>query len=149
MSTKLKSMEELKLMSPSDISSYKSDITDEKIELEALKVTGGEYWNKEKQERLDELALHLVDIDEVQAAKKGPAKKGIKADKAAYVPANGTERFVHVRIVRGKKFDPNTGKPLAVPYVHMLTYGEWQVFKDNHKRLGYTVEEVLYNPYEK
>lgn len=144
MSTKLKSVEELKSMSPSDISSYKSDITEEKIELEALKVTGGDHWNKEKQERLDELALYLVDIDEVLAA-----KKGANADKAAYVPANGTERFVHVRIVRGKKFDPNTGKPLAVPYVHMLTYGEWQAFRDNHKRLGYTIEEVLYNPYEK
>ena len=65
----------------------------------------------------------------------------------SYKPARGTERMVHLELTRGRKFDPNTGKPVAKPYVQVFTYSEWQLFKQNFKALGFSIDRVLHDPY--
>ncbi len=77
---------------------------------------------------------------------KAEPKPEVKAE-SAYKPKPGTEAMLHLRIVNGKKFDPNTGKALTKPYTQMFTYAEWQVFKQHFKAIGFSIEEVLHDPY--
>lgn len=106
----------------------------------------------EQQEELNSIAMYLVDIDEAIESKSGTAEQpaseqGQQAVEAAYTPAPGTEKLVHVKIVRGRRFNPNTGTEETQPYVQKFTKGEWRLFKKHHKKLGYSIMEIMYNPY--
>lgn len=124
---------------------------------------------------LVELKQREVEIDEIEkktpltkelADERAALKKYVKAvgkihdlkveaetkkqdvkPKSAYEPKPGTEAMVHLRIVNGKKFDPNTGKALTKPYTQLFSYAEWLVFKQNFKAIGFSIEEVLHDPY--
>lgn len=116
-------------------------------------------WTDEKQAQLDGLneALALAGYTEPteeptptadpepqpepkpREAKNKPAK--------AFEPSKRGKNRVFLKIRKGTKFDPNTGKPIGVPYVQSFSYGEWLNFSKNFDKLGYTVMEVLYDPY--
>lgn len=117
------------------------------------KEESGENWTPEQQKDLDGLneALRLLGEDpeaqpEAQFEKKKPTEAKKKPAKS-FVPSERDKRKVFLKIRKGTKFDPNTGKPIGVPYVQAFTYGEWNNFKANYQKLGYTVLEVLYDPY--
>lgn len=107
----------------------------------------------EQQEELNSIAMYLVDIDEAIEAKSAKPEQPASGQEqqaeveAAYTPAPGTEKMVHVKIVRGRRFNPNTGAEETLPYVQKFTRGEWRLFKKHHKKLGYSIMEIMYNPY--
>ena len=69
--------------------------------------------------------------------------------KIGYTPKPGTERLVHLKIVRkGNRYDSETGKEIVQPYVQTFTYGEYKNFEKNADLIGMKIEEVLYNPYK-
>lgn len=131
-------LEQLVTCSPKELKAYKAKAQARKNELEALKTKGGDTWTNNLQEELNDIAVYLVDIDEALQGQK----------KNVYKPAAGTENRVHVKMVRGRRFNPYTGKEESKPYVQMFTFSEWLLFKINHKGLGYEIEEILYNPYK-
>lgn len=94
------------------------------------------------QEELDNTVLDLIDLEEYIEERKKVEKTPGK-----YTPAKGTEKLVHLSIVRGRRFNPSTGKEMTKPYTQLFTYGEWQVFKQNYKLLGFTIMAVLHDPY--
>lgn len=114
------------------------ELRDRQAELTALKANKPKEWTKEQQKELEELALAIVELEEVaeEAAKK-----------PTYTPAKGTEKLVHLSIVRGRRFNPMTGKEESPVYTQLFTYAEWQVFKKAHRGLGYTIMAVLHDPY--
>lgn len=134
-------LQQLQELSLDEIKSYKQEAVNRKSELEEIKAKGGKDWSPALQKELDELVIFLVDIDEVID------EKLIDGDKKIYAPAKGTEKMVHVSIVRGRRFNPNTGKEESKPYVQVFTFAEWQLFKKNFRDLGYTIMEVLHDPY--
>lgn len=71
-----------------------------------------------------------------------------EAEKPEYVPAKGTENLVHLSIVKGRRFDENTGQELSTPYTQTFTYGEYKNFKKKARLIGYTIVKELYNPYK-
>ena len=99
-------------------------------------------FTKEQQARLDEIAEQIIDLQE-QIELAGDEKP------AGYKPAPGTERLVHLSIIRGRRFDENTGKELSTPFTQMFTFGEYQNFVKKASLIGYTIVEELYNPYKK
>lgn len=112
-----------------------------KEQLEALKAKGGDAWTEELQNELNDIVLTLVDLEEyIEERQKTEGNK-------PYVPAKGTEKMVHLMIVRGRRFNPQTGKEETKPYPQMFTFGEWQIFKQNYKMLGYSIIKVLHDPY--
>ena len=131
-------LEQLVTCSTKELKAYKTKAQARKNELEALKAKGGDTWTNNLQEELNDIAVYLVDIDEALQGQK----------KNVYKPAAGTENLVHVKMVRGRRFNPHTGKEESKPYVQMFTFSEWLLFKINHKGLGYEIEEILYNPYK-
>ena len=71
----------------------------------------------------------------------------VTATTSAYTPAPGTEDKVHLRIVKGRRFNPMTGKEESTPYIQIFSHGEWNLFKNYLKQLGFTIMEVLHDPY--
>lgn len=138
-------LQQLRALSLDGIKSYKKKTVERKVELEALKAKGGKTWTDNLQEELDEIALLLVDIDDIIEEKSAESKAQIKSD---YIPKPGTEKMVHLLIVRGRKFNPMTGKEESSGYTQIFTFAEWQLFKKMHKSLGYTIMAVLHDPYE-
>lgn len=137
-------LQQLQALSLEDVKSYKKKAVERKAELEAAKAKGGKAWTSDLQEELDEVVLFLVDVDDVIEEKSSASKTQAKSD---YTPKPGTEKMVHLSIVRGRRFNPLTGKEESAPFTQLFTFAEWQLFKKNFKGLGYTIMEVLHDPY--
>lgn len=127
-----------------DLSNYKAEVEAHKAELEVLKAKGGKAWTEKQQEELDETVLLLVDVEDVIEEKQ---KEATSTAKNKYVVKPGTEKMVHLSIVRGRRFNPLTGKEESPAYTQMFTFAEWQLFKKAYKGLGYTIMDVLHDPY--
>ena len=121
-----------------------------------VKADSGDKWTPEQQKDLDGLteALTLLGYTEEPTDSqpeteqpKPTSKRSEKTLAKGFEPSDRDKRKVFLKIRRGTKFDPNTGKPIGKPYVQAFNYGEWVNFAKNYDKLGYTVTEVLYDPY--
>lgn len=137
-------MKQLQALSLEELKLHKAEATAKKEELEKLKMAKDKSWDEAKQEELDELALILVDLDELIESKLAEV---VPEAKAAYTPAKGTEKMVHLSIVQGRRFNAMTGKEESKPYIQLFTYPEWQLFKKHFRSLGYFIVAVLHDPY--
>lgn len=117
-----------------------------KAKLEAIKAKQPEKWTQQLQAKLDETIGEIYDLDEEITALADEVTAE-SAGESEYIPAKGTEKLVHLSIVRGRRFNPNTGKEESTPYIQMFTYGEFLLFKKNANLLGYSVLKVLHDPY--
>lgn len=111
-------------------------------DLQKLKSSKDKGWTEAMQEDLDATALYIVDIEDVLEEKTSSTNNG------EYEPKAGTEKLVHLSIVKGRRFNPMTGKEESKSYTQLFTFAEWQLFKKNFKGLGYTIMAVLHDPYE-
>ena len=109
--------------------------------LQKLKSSKDKRWTEAMQEDLDATALYIVDIEDVLE------EKTLSTSSGEYEPKAGTEKLVHLSIVKGRRFNPMTGKEESKPYTQLFTFAEWQLFKKNFKGLGYSIMKVLYDPY--
>ena len=137
-------LQQLQALSLEDVKSYKKKAVERKAELEAAKAKGGKDWTSNLQEELDEVVLFLVDVDDIIEEKQ---KEATSTTKNEYVIKPGTEKMVHLSIVRGRRFNPMTGEEESPAYTQMFTFAEWQLFKKTYKGLGYTIMEALHDPY--
>ena len=110
-----------------------------------IKTEAPDKFTKKQQARLDEVAELIIDLEE-QIALVGD---DVPVTFDGYKPKPGTEKLVHLSIVRGQRFDENTGKEISTPYTQMFTYGEYLNFKKSASLLGYVIVKELYNPYKK
>ena len=140
-------LQQLQALSLEDVKSYKKKAVERKAELEAAKAKGGKAWTSDLQEELDEVVLFLVDVDDVIEEKAANASGETATKTPSYNPAPGTEKMVHLSIVRGRRFNPMTGKEESPAYTQMFTFAEWQLFKKTYKGLGYTIMAALHDPY--
>lgn len=136
-------LQQLQALTLTEVTAHRTKATIRKNELEALKAKGGKGWTPELQEELDDIALFLVDINDVIEEKTAQIKE--KANN--YKPKPGTENMVHVSLIHGHRFNPRTGEEESKPFVQLFTYSEWLLFKKNYVGLGYTIE-ILHNPYD-
>lgn len=137
-------LQQLQALSLEDVKSYKKKAVERKAELEAAKAKGGKAWTSDLQEELDDVVLFLVDVDDIIEEKQ---KEATSTTKNEYVIKPGTEKMVHLSIVRGRRFNPMTGKEESPAYTQMFTFAEWQLFKKTYKGLGYTIMAALHDPY--
>ena len=139
-------LQQLRTLSYEELGVHKKNAGETKAELEALKAKGGKAWTQELQEKLNEVTLFLVDLEDVLEEKEAlqveePEQKG------SYVPQKGTEKMVHLSIVQGRRFNPMSGKEESAPCIQMFTFPEWQLFKKHFVSLGYSIMSVLHDPY--
>lgn len=126
-------LKELQALTDEQLTKYKAEAEDYKTKLEAKKADT-KAWTKAMQDELDAVVLSIVDADDVLEERKAKATK----DKTAPVK---------VKIVRGRRYNPNTGKEESFPYEQTFNYNEWQLFKKHHKGLGYVILEAVEDPY--
>lgn len=115
-----------------------------------IKTATPDKFTKKQQEQLSSVAEQIIDLEEqIELAPEdstpAPASTQVKA---GYTPEPGTENLVHLSIVRGRRFDENTGQEVSVPYVQKFTYGEYKNFLEKANLIGYTIVETLYNPFK-
>lgn len=132
-------LQQLQQLCLGEIKSYKDKALKRKLELEAAKARGGADWTPALQNELNDIAILLVDIDDVIEEKA--------AAKPNYKVKPGTEKMVHLSLVHGRRFNPNTGKEESAPFIQLFTFSEWQIFKKNYVNLGYTIMAVMHDPY--
>lgn len=132
--------QQLQKLNLEGLKDFKKEVSNRKAELEAIKAKGGKAWTDKLQEELDDIALFLVDIDDAIEEKASSTN-------ASYIPASGTENMIHLSLVQGRRFNPHTGKEESKVFNQMFTFAEWQLFKKNHKNLGYTIMAALHDPY--
>lgn len=120
----------------------------ERDTLTAAQKAGGKNWTTEKQARLEAVLLEIMDTQDDIAELTEPKEEEAVTPKN-YVPKKGTERFYHVQMTKGKKFDPNTGKQLNKPFIQMYTQSEYKHFEKFGKALGYCNIVVLWDPTKK
>ena len=135
-------LQQLQQLSLEEVKTYKTRAIARKSELEAIKAKGGKAWTPELQEELDDIALFLVDVNDVIDEKASAI-----SEKTDYEVKPGTEKMVHLSLVRGRRFNPHTGKEESKPFTQLFTFSEWQLFKKNFAGLGYTIIAVLHDPY--
>lgn len=133
--------QQLKELSVEELQKISKEAEAQKNALSSIKTAGDKNWTPELQKELDDLALMLVDISEALDEKMASVTAN------GYIPEKGTEKMVHLSIVRGRRFNPMTGKEVSQPYTQLFTFAEWQVFKKNFKGLGYSILKVLHDPY--
>ena len=119
----------------------KEKLEADKAKLETIKANQPDKWTEAMQVKLDEFIGELADINDELSAM-------LNDEKPEYTPKTGTEKLVHLSIVRGRRFNSATGEEETKPFTQMFTFAEWQLFKKNHSKLGYTIMAVLHNPYE-
>lgn len=89
----------------------------------------------------------IIDLEEqIELAPADEAPK--TATTVEYEVPKGTEKLVHVKLSTGNRYDPKTGKEINKPVPQTFNYGEWQLFKKNYKLLGYTIVEVMNDPFK-
>lgn len=125
-----------------ELQAKKEAIRTRKDELIALKEAGGKSWSDELQNELDELVTNEVDLDEQI---ENNAKALFECEDEYDVP-KGTEGMVHLLIVRGRRFNPKTGKEESRAYTQIFSVNEFNLFKKNANLLGYSVLKVLHDP---
>lgn len=138
------------------------ELKEQKDKVVQAKAENPTKWTKASQDKLDKLVEAIVDLEEqieladpdetagqetpTETEGEKPQETPAEAKEEGYSPEEGTEKMVHLKICHGRRFNPNTGKEEATPKTQLFSYGEFQLFKQNYSRLGYTVVEVLHDP---
>lgn len=123
------------------------ELSSEKEQLLQAKKTNEKAFTKEQQARLNEVTEAVVDLEEqIELASEDETPKAAGTKK--YEIAKGTEKLVQVKISMGNRFDPKTGKEINKAVPQSFNFGEWDLFKKNYKLLGYTIVEVINDPFK-
>lgn len=123
------------------------ELSSEKEQLLQAKKANEKAFTKEQQARLSKVTEDIVDLEEqIELAPADEAPK--TATTAKYEVPKGTKKLVQVKLSTGNRYDPKTGKEINKPVPQMFNYGEWQLFKKNYKLLGYTIVEVMNDPFK-
>ena len=156
-----KNKEELESLKPEELAAHRKELMVRKAEL--LQKKKASAITDEEQSELDELAVYLVAVDKLAAKKpttglgataseveqlKPEQPKPTGAVQVKYVPPEGEENVAVLRLTKGRRFNPDTGEREAPVFTQKFNASEYRLFMAHYKSLGYTIEEVVYNPFE-
>lgn len=140
-----KNEKELESLKPEELAAHQKELMVRKAELLQKKKDG--VIADEEQAELEELAVYLVAVGKL--AKKPEQQKPEQAKPHAYIPPKGEENVAVLSLTKGRRFNPDTGKREAPVFTQKFSANEYRLFMAHYKSLGYTIEEVIYNPFEK
>lgn len=98
----------------------------------------------EQSEELINIAKEIAEID-AKIKTVEDMETSTEQVKAEIKP--GTEKLVQLKVAFGNRFSARTGKEINKPQPVVLSFGEWQLFKESFKRLGYQITEVINDPF--
>ena len=116
---------------------------------------------KDRQEELQQLQLSNPDAftveqktefgNNAEELKKAEARLAVVEEALKQnvfsTPADKSDKAVVVMVAFGDRFSKRTGKEVNPPQKRYFSFGEWQVFKQNYKLLGYSITAVINDPF--
>ena len=129
-----KNEKELESLKPEELVAHQKELMVRKAELLQKKKNG--VIADEEQAELEDLAVYLVAVSKLVKPR-------------AYVPPMGEENVAVLRLTKGRRFNPDTGEREAPVFTQKFNASEYRLFMAHYTSLGYTIEEVVYNPFEK
>lgn len=141
-----KNEKELANLKPEELAAHQKELMVRKAELLQKKKDGVIAY--EEQAELEGLALYLVAVDKLTKKPTATAKPE-QTKPHTYVPPKGEENIAVLSLTKGRRFNPDTGKREAPVFIQKFNANEYRLFMAHYKSLGYTIEEVIYNPFEK
>ena len=153
-----KNEKELESLKPEELAAHQKELMVRKAELLQKKKDG--VIADEEQAELEDLAVYLVAVGklikkpeqqklEKPEQAKSEQQKPEQAKPHAYVPPKGEENVAVLSLTRGRRFNPDTGEREAPVFTQKFSANEYRLFMAHYKSLGYTIEDVIYNPFEK
>lgn len=145
-----KNEKELESLKPEELAAHQKELMVRKAELLQKKKDG--VIADEEQAELEELAVYLVAVGKLAKKPEQQKSEQAKPEQAkphAYIPPKGEENVAVLSLTKGRRFNPDTGKREAPVFTQKFSANEYRLFMAHYKSLGYTIEEVIYNPFEK
>lgn len=141
-----KNEKELESLKPEELAAHQKELMVRKAELLQKKKNG--VIADEEQAELDDLAVYLVAVSKL-VKKSTTTEEPEQAKPRAYVPPKGEENVAVLRLTKGRRFNPDTGEREAPVFTQKFNASEYRLFMAHYKSLGYTIEDVVYSPFEK
>mgnify|MGYP006952323306 CR=1 FL=1 len=122
------------------------DLKDRQEELQQLQLSNPDAFTVEQKTEFDLNAKELKKAETRLAVVEEALKQN--TNNAATGSQSGEDsQLVKLKIAFGNRFSSKTGKEINSPQPASFTYGEWQLFKESYRRLGYEITEIINDPY--
>ena len=118
------------------------DLKDRQEELQQLQLSTPDAFTVEQKTEFDNNAEELKKAEARLAVVEEALKQNVFS-----TPADKSDKAVVVMVAFGDRFSKRTGKEVNPPQKRYFSFGEWQVFKQNYKLLGYSVTAVINDPF--
>lgn len=115
---------------------------DRQEELQQLQLSNPDAFTVEQKTEFDNNAEELKKTE----ARLAIVEEALKQN-ASNASADNKSGKVVVMVAFGNRFSKRTGKEVNPPQKRYFSFGEWQVFKQNYKLLGYSVTSVINDPF--
>lgn len=153
-----KNEKELESLKPEELAAHQKELMVRKAELLQKKKDG--VIADEEQAELEDLAIYLIAVGKLvkkpatitekpEQAKPTATEKPEQAKPHAYTPPMGEENVAVLSLTKGRRFNPDTGEREAPVFTQKFNASEYRLFMEHYESLGYTIEKVIYNPFEK
>lgn len=117
------------------------DLKDRQEELQQLQLSNPDAFTVEQKTEFDNNAEELKAAETRLAIVEEALKQNVSST------ADNKSGKVVVMVAFGDRFSKRTGKEVNPPQKRYFSFGEWQVFKQNYKLLGYSVTSVINDPF--
>ena len=118
------------------------DLKDRQEELQQLQLSNPDAFTVEQKTEFDNNAEELKKAEARLAVVEEALKQNVFS-----TPADKSDKVVVVMVAFGDRFSKRTGKEVNPPQKRYFSFGEWQVFKQNYKLLGYSITAVINDPF--
>ena len=118
------------------------DLKDRQEELQQLQLSNPDAFTVEQKTEFDNNAEELKKAEARLAVVEEALKQNVFS-----TPADKSDKAVVVMVAFGDRFRKRTGKEVNPPQKRYFSFGEWQVFKQNYKLLGYSITAVINDPF--
>ena len=118
------------------------DLKDRQEELQQLQLSNPDAFTVEQKTEFDNNAEELKKAEARLAVVEEALKQNVFS-----TPADKSDKAVVVMVAFGDRFSKRTGKEVNPPQKRYFSFGEWQVFKQNYKLLGYSITDVINDPF--
>lgn len=121
------------------------DLKDRQEELQQLQLSNPDAFTVEQKTEFDNNAEELKKAEARLAVVEETLKQN--ASNASNVSTDNTSGKVVAMVAFGDRFSKRTGKEVNPPRKRYFSFGEWQVFKQNYKLLGYSITDIINDPF--
>lgn len=117
------------------------DLKERQEELQQLQLNNPDAFTAEQKKEFDNNAKELKTAETRLAIVEEALKQNVNNQ------SGEDSQFVKLKIAFGNRYSRRTGKEINPPQPVSFTYGEWQLFKESYRRLGYEIVEVINDPF--